>query len=74
MMLHDCKAITFGDLAEEKCTICQANLALPPYNDLVKSIQRVRELAEKFEKESIDELVRYQLIASRIFKALDGEQ
>ena len=40
-----------------------------------QAIQRVRELAEKFEQEPQDEMVNYHLIARRIFTAIkDGEQ
>ena len=40
-----------------------------------QAIQRVRELAEKFEQEPQDEMVNYHLIARRIFTSIkDGEQ
>lgn len=45
----------------------------PCYECLLESVQRVRELAQKFEAEPIDEIVNYRLAGRRILKALDGE-
>ena len=41
---------------------------------LKAAIERVRELAEKFEQEPLDEMVNYHLVARRIFTAIkDGD-
>jgi hypothetical protein len=41
------------------------------YKEMREAIQRVRELAKKFESESVDEMVSYSLIADRIYTALE---
>jgi hypothetical protein len=40
------------------------------YKEMREAIQRVRELAKKFESESAGEMVSYNLIADRIYTAL----
>jgi len=44
MMEHDCKGMTLGDHSAERCTICGADLTKATYQELLDSIQRVREL------------------------------
>jgi hypothetical protein len=41
------------------------------YKEMREAIQRVRELAKKFESESANEMVSYNLIADRIYTALE---
>lgn len=74
MMEHSCQGMTLGDHSKAICTICGADLSKPAFNELLEAIQRVRELAEKFEQEPDNEMVSYHLAARRIFTALDGEQ
>jgi hypothetical protein len=40
--------------------------------DMAKAIKRVREVAQKFEAEPVDEIINYRLAGRRIFQALDG--
>ena len=40
------------------------------YKEMQEAIQRVRELAKKFENESKEEMVSYNLVAGRIYTAL----
>jgi hypothetical protein len=41
--------------------------------EAIAAVQRVRDLTTEFEREG-EHLVRYELVARRIFSALDGEQ
>jgi hypothetical protein len=41
------------------------------YKEMREAILRIRELAKKFESEPADEMVSYNLIASRIYKTLE---
>ena len=44
------------------------------YKEMREAIQRVRDLANKFESEPSDEMVNYHLVAKRILIALDSKQ
>jgi len=44
MMEHTCQGMTLGDHSKAICTICGADLSKPSFNQLVKAIERVREL------------------------------
>jgi hypothetical protein len=44
------------------------------YKEMREAIHRVRELAKKFESESANEMVSYNLIADRIYSALGQEK
>ena len=41
------------------------------YKEMREAIQRVRELAHKFESEPVEEMASYSLIAGRIYAALE---
>ena len=49
MMEHDCKGMTLGDHSAERCTICGADLTKATYQELLDSIQRVRELHKSYQ-------------------------
>jgi hypothetical protein len=72
-------------LTGDKFEIAVLNAELRGFSELIdtwkeeaercaRAIQRVRELAQKFEAEPVDEIVNYRLAGRRILKALDGEQ
>ena len=44
------------------------------YKEMREAIQRVRELARKFESESEEEMVSYNLVAKRIFTELNKDK
>ena len=47
MMEHTCQGLTLGDHSKAICTICGADLSKPSFNELIKAIERVRELHKK---------------------------
>jgi hypothetical protein len=48
MMEHICQGMTLGDHSKAICTICGSDLSKPSFNQLVKAIERVRELHKPF--------------------------
>jgi hypothetical protein len=44
------------------------------YKEMREAIQRIRELANKFENESAGEMVSYNLVAQRIFTELSKDK
>jgi hypothetical protein len=67
-------ASSSSDIPESKSDYCPCNrcgVARKEGNkEMREAIQRVRELAKKFESESAGEMVSYNLIADRIYTAL----
>jgi hypothetical protein len=73
-------------LTGDKFEIAVLNAELRGFSELIdtwkeeaercaRAIERVRELAEKFEQEPQDEMVNYHLVARRIFTAIkDGDK
>ena len=48
MMEHFCQGMTLGDHSRAICTICGSDLSKPSFDELIKAIERVRELHKPF--------------------------
>jgi hypothetical protein len=48
MMEHTCQGMTLGDHSKAICTICGSDLSKPSFNELIKAIERVRQLHKPF--------------------------
>lgn len=67
-------ASSASDIPDSKSDYCPCNRCTVARKQGRKEVvDRIRELAEKFESEPLDEMVNYHLVAKRIFAALNGE-
>jgi hypothetical protein len=80
MMEHTCQGMTLGDHSKAICTICGSDLSKPNFNQLVKAIERVREIHMPFwldepycsECHSYEDDEKYASYPCPTIQALDG--